>query len=216
MPRPKASNWQPVGLDDDPIPGLYPDGLLDELIRKHLHVENDAHKKKMRKGLRDILSVLWFGLHYRSRPTGGSKKTAIGKAEEALKLAVEALNALDADSRRLLEAQAEVGDDERFDNFVRPYDRYWVALQSLSALREWVGKGRATIRDSDRGRTEEIDERTAIVRCRNLMTSALRREPTREELQSFVDDLFTPFRTELGLLAGALTGHVNQALYGLE
>jgi hypothetical protein len=219
MPRPKAKKWELAGLHDNPVPSLYPDGVLDEIIGKHLRIDSDQGREKARRLMRDILGVLWLGLHYRSRPTGGSKISALKAAESTLEKAHKLVMALDADSRRLIEAEA--GKDSALQEFFPAIfeddmgdARYAFALDVVSALCRWIEKAKA-IQPSDRGRMRQADEETAIVRCRNLMTSALHREPSRDELLSFVDELFAPFRTKLGLLDSPMTGHVNQALYGL-
>ena len=77
MPRPKPRAWKPAGLGDNPVPGLYPDGMLDGLIWTHLGIARQGHRERARKQLRKVLGVLWFGLHYRGRPTGGSKLAAL-------------------------------------------------------------------------------------------------------------------------------------------
>ena len=105
MPRPKPRAWKPAGLDDNPVPGLYPDGMLDGLIWKHLGIARQGPRERVRKQLRNVLGVLWFGLHYRGRPTGGSKLAALKGIAERFRQDRDALCRLDADSRRLLEAQ---------------------------------------------------------------------------------------------------------------
>ena len=103
MPRPKPRAWKPAGLDDNPVPGLYRDGMLDGLIQKHLRVTGQGPRERVHKQLRDVLGVLWLGLHYRGRPTGGSKLAALKGKAEPLRQFHDALCGLDADSRRLLE-----------------------------------------------------------------------------------------------------------------
>jgi hypothetical protein len=105
VPRPKPRAWKPAGLDDNPVPGLYPDGMLDGLIWKHLGIARQGPRERARKQLRKVLGVLWFGLHYRGRPTGRSKLAALRGKAEPLRQFHDALRRLDADSRRLLEAQ---------------------------------------------------------------------------------------------------------------
>jgi hypothetical protein len=221
MPRPKLIDWAPKGLADNPIPCWYSDKLLDDLIQKHLGkhlgIEHNDRKQKIRKQLRDILGVLWFGLHNRERPTGGSKLVALKAVGKAIKKTLDTLEALDADSRLLLEASGRRGYDERFDYIPFEDDHYGSAIQSLSALYESAERASQSIDRSPPGRTNEVAERTAVVRCRDLMKGALpcRRDPSPEELRSFLDDLCGPLR-DRGLLKGSLAGHIQQALYQLS
>ena len=149
MPRPKPRAWKPVGIGDNPIPGLYLDGKLDGLIQKHLRVTRQGPRERVRKQLRNVLGVLWLGLHYRGRPTGGSKLAALDGIAERFRQDRDALCKLDADSRRLLEAQLAKNPTfiEVFPPIDWPYDesekvfrdnmgdvRYAFALDVLSAL----------------------------------------------------------------------------------
>jgi hypothetical protein len=227
VPRPKASAWKPVGIADNPIPGLYPDGKLDGLIQKHLRVTGQGPRERARKQLRKVLGVLWFGLHYRGRPTGGSKLAALKGKAEPLRQFHDALCGLDADSRRLLEAQA--AKDESFDELFPPEDwpyddgekvfrdnmgdaRYAFALDVLSALANSIEKARASIQPSNPGRRGD-DERIAVNALWKIMREArrARTDPSEKELLAFVTDMLAPLRST-GLLKGSMGGHIHQAL----
>lgn len=227
MPRPKPRAWKPAGLDDNPVSGLYPDGMLDGLIWKHLGIAEQGPREQARKQLRKILRVLWFGLHYRGRPTGGSKLAALkGKAEPSRQFH-DALCGLDADSRRLLEAQA--AKDESFDERFPPEDwsyddgekvfrdnigdvRYAFALEVLSALANWIEKALASIELGKPGRRGD-HERRAVDALWKIMRQARRAQtdPSKDELLAFVTDTLAPLRST-GLLKGSMGGHVHQAL----
>ncbi len=220
MPRPKASAWKPVGINDNPIPGLYPDGKLDGLIQKHLRVTGQGPRERVRKQLRNVLEVLWLGLHYRGRPTGGSKLAALDGIAERFRQDRDALCRLDADSRRLLEAQFAKNPTfiELFPPEDWPYDegekvfrdnmgdaRYAFALDVLSALA-------ASIQPSNPGRRGD-DERIAVDALWKIMREArpARTDPSEKELLAFVTDMLAPLRST-GLLKGSMGGHIHQAL----
>ena len=227
MPRPKASAWKPVGIDGNPIPGLYPDGKLDGLIQKHLRVTRQGPRERVRKQLRNVLGVLWLGLHYRGRPTGGSKLAALDGIAERFRQDRDALCRLDADSRRLLEAQ--LAKNPTFIEVFPPMDwsydegekvfrdnmgdaRYAFALDVLSALANSIEKARASIQPSNPGRRGD-DERIAVNALWKIMREArrARTDPSEKELLAFVTDMLAPLRST-GLLKGSMGGHIHQAL----
>jgi len=227
VPRPKASAWKPVGIGDNPIPGLYPDGMLDGLIWKHLGIARQGPREPARKQLRKVLGELWFGLHYRGRPTGGSKRAALKGKAEPLRQFHDALCGLDADSRRLLEAQ--LAKNPTFIEVFPPMDwsydegekvfrdnmgdaRYAFALDVLSALADSIEKARASIQPSNPGRPGD-DERRAVHALWKIMREArhARTDPSEKELLAFVTDMLAPLRST-GLLKGSMGGHIHQAL----
>ena len=227
MPRPKPRAWKPAGLDDNPVPGLYPDGMLDGLIQKHLRVTGQGPRERVRKQLRNVLGVLWLGLHYRGRPTGGSKLAALKGKAEPLRQFHDALCRLDADSRRLLEAQ--LAKNPTFIEVFPPMDwsydegekvfrdnmgdaRYAFALDVLSALANSIEKARASIQPSNPGRRGD-DERIAVNALWKIMREArrARTDPSEKELLAFVTDMLAPLRST-GLLKGSMGGHIHQAL----
>ena len=227
MPRPKPRAWKPAGLDDNPVPGLYPDGMLDGLIWRHLGIAGQGPRERARKQLRKVLGVLWFGLHYRGRPTGGSKLAALKGKAEPLRQFHDALRRLDADSRRLLEAQ--LAKNPTFIEVFPPMDwsydegekvfrdnmgdaRYAFALDVLSALANWIEKALASIEPGKPGRRGD-HERRAVDALWKIMRQArpARTDPSKDELLAFVTDTLAPLRST-GLLKGSMGGHVHQAL----
>jgi hypothetical protein len=227
VPRPKPRAWKPAGLDDNPVPGLYPDGMLDGLIWRHLGIAGQGPRERARKQLRDALGVLWLGLHYRGRPTGGSKLAALDGIAERFRQDRDALCRLDADSRRLLEAQLAKNEsfDELFPPEDWPYDdgekvfrdtmgdaRYAFALDVLSALADSIEKARASIQPSNPGRPGD-DERRAVDVLWKIVREArrARTDPSEKELLAFVTDMLAPLRST-GLLNGSMGGHIHQAL----
>jgi hypothetical protein len=225
---------------------LYPDAMLNGLIERHLRIESGRGKQVMRERLRGGCGWLWLGLHHRRRPTGGSLRASLGKPLGPLKKARRLLLALDADSRWLLEEQAAKDErfSELFPSMdwapqalVAPPDwpkakaeaildgivpdgmgdtRYELALEAIAAFVDWIEKALAPIEDSKPGRRGTYEQR-AVDSLRDIMRDALGADPSPEQLQAFVDDLFAPLREGLrenGILLGPMTGHVHQALYG--
>jgi hypothetical protein len=111
MPRAKPSTWQPKGLEVFDTCDLYSDDDLVKLIIHHL----GTHRKKTRKilvQLRNVTGLLRAGLHFRKRPTHGEKEGSLRIVASATRELLLALEAMDADTRRLLESKADQCPDE--------------------------------------------------------------------------------------------------------
>jgi len=107
MPRAKPSAWQPKGLEVFDTCDLYSDDDLVKLITHHLGTHSKKKTRKILVQLRNITGLLRAGLHYRKRPTRGEKEESLRIVARATRELLLALEAMDADTRRLLESEAD-------------------------------------------------------------------------------------------------------------
>jgi hypothetical protein len=114
--------------------------MLNDLIERHLGITHNDCKEQIRNDLRDAAGVLWLGLHYRRRPTGGSKLAALYGKAELLAQVHEDLSGLDTDTCGLLEEQA--GEDK--------------SLSELFPTEEWFPQKLAVLSDRPKEEMEAI------------------------------------------------------------
>jgi hypothetical protein len=85
---------------------------LVKLITHHLGTHSKKKTRKILVQLRNITGLLRAGLHYRKRPTHGEKEESLRIVARATRELLLALEAMDADTRRLLESEADQCPDE--------------------------------------------------------------------------------------------------------
>jgi hypothetical protein len=233
MPRSQASSWAPVGTAGAKLGDICSDEFFQKLIADHLGTHSAARTAEIRKRLEHILGSLRLWLHYRERPTGGSKIAALRKAQKALKAVSDVLRTLDAESRRMIEQASE--DDAEFEGRIEP-DRYPVpingkvrlvidrhgddhvieAVARIEALARWVKAAQKACRRSSSGKTPEPDELRAVKRLKELWRETrvdTKKDPSELELRKFATAALKPIRN-LYDATGSMAGHVHGALYG--
>src|SRR5258708_1020209 len=104
MPRARKRDWQPKGLEIFDTSDLISDEALVSLITQRFGISPSQKKlEKVQRRLGGIGGRLRAGLHYRSRPTRGEISAGLKPLAKCTAATIAALEALDADARRLLE-----------------------------------------------------------------------------------------------------------------
>ena len=104
MPRARNRDWQPKGIELFDPHDLISDEVLVSLITQRFGNSCSQEKlAQLQSRLRWIVGRLRAGLHYRSRPTPGEISAGLKPLAKCVAATIAALEALDADTRRLLE-----------------------------------------------------------------------------------------------------------------
>jgi hypothetical protein len=109
VPRPKPSPWEWPDLKRVNARHLYPDAVLDEIVR-HLYPMSSYDERKAKNKIINIVSALNSELLLRNRPTLGKQRAALKPLADNLHKALLALSKLDQLSRARLEEA--VGNDK--------------------------------------------------------------------------------------------------------
>ena len=135
-PVAKPSPWEWPDLKRVNARHLYPDAVLDEIVR-HLDLMSSDDERKAKNRIINIASALNSELLLRSRPTLGMQRAALKPLADNLHEALLALSKLDQLSRARL---AEAARNERHDHEDDP---------GSGALRS-VGRSACAVRDLHR------------------------------------------------------------------
>ncbi|ACK51683.1 hypothetical protein Msil_2763 [Methylocella silvestris BL2] len=221
MVRAKPTEWSPVGIEGANLDDICSDAFFHKIIADHLGTFDEDTSSEIAKRIRRILGELRIGLHYRKRPTEGSKSAALRACEMRLNEAVESIAQLDDDSRQLV-IDASYSDDKGDDPFRNKYE---AAFRQVKALARWVQSAGASVeKRSPPGRTFESDEAQAVGkllklwqdtkgRSRSVEKRVTPKDPTVEELTCFARDTLAPVFC-VSSRKPNLAGHINRALYG--
>jgi hypothetical protein len=227
MPRPKKQDWQPVGVDGFQTGDLYSDDHLIAVITTHLKTPDEGSRKKLIGELRNIAGFLRVSIHYRSRPTSGEKLAALNPLAEATGATITALLTLDADTRRLLENEADrspvvaiVIDEEPVRYQVKAAGLTVQGVSSaLKVLDKWIEAAKGRLDPSGPPRNAKRDAERAAVRALLQLWNdapkgpAVPRDPTIGPFTKFVGDVLTPVLEDCGAET-SLTGIISEELYG--
>ena len=222
MPRAKPSAWQPKGIDVFDTCDLYSDGDLAKLIKGHFRTCSENGTLRIRVRLRNIAGRLRAGLYYRKRPTSGEKRESLGIVAKATRTMLSALEALDADTRRLLEDEANQSPEEV--DIVIDGQKVWYQVKtvgidihevrcSLKVFEKWIEAAEKKLGPSKEPRKITLyDERTAVSSLLKLWNSALGTDPTIGPFTGFVNGVLMPVLKACNAET-SLKGIINEVLY---
>jgi hypothetical protein len=223
MPRAKPSVWQPKGIEVFDTCDLYSDDDLAKLIKNHFRMYNEKQTLKIRVQLRNIAGRLRAGLYYRKRPTHGEKREGLGIVAKATQRMLSVLEALDADTRRLLEDEADHSPDVIdivIDGEQVGYQKKAVDLDiynvhcSLKVFEKWIEAADKKLGSPKEPRKIKLDdERIAVLSLLTLWNRALGADPTIGPFTNFTNDVLMPV-LKASNAETPLTGIISEELYG--
>lgn len=223
MPRAKPSEWQPKGSELFDTYDLYSDDDLAKLVDKFFMRYREKEKRKILVQLRNIAGRLRAGLYYRKRPTRGEKEKSLATVANAAQTILSALEALDADTRRLLEGVADhspnmvdiVVDGEQVEYQVRAtaLDIYSIRC-SLKVFEKWIEAAERKLGPSKAPKKIKLDdERIAVLSLLKLWKMMLNSDPTERPFTCFVNEVVLPVLKACNAQT-SLKGIIGETLYG--
>jgi hypothetical protein len=230
MPRAKPSAWQPKGLEVFDTSDLYSDDYLTKLITHHLGTHSEKKTRKILVQLRNITGLLRAGLYYRKRPTRGEKEESLKIVATATRELLLALEAMDADTRRLLESEADqcpdevdiVIDEEQVGYQVKAagLDIHGVR-RILKVFEKWIESAEKKLGPPTSPRKIKlVDETSAIHALLKVWRDAAKGTskppcPTEKQFVPFVTEILGPVLAPYGVKT-SLKGLINGVLYGKQ
>jgi len=230
MPRAEPNAWQPKGLEVFDTSDLYSDDYLTKLITHHLGTHSEKKTRKILVQLRNITGLLRAGLYYRKRPTRGAKEASLRIVATATRQLLLALEAMDADTRRLLESEADqcpdevdiVIDEEQVGYQVKAagLDIHGVR-RILKVFEKWIESAEKKLGPSKPPRKiKRDDERKAVLLLLKLWNMAskgttIAADPTIGPFTDFVGEVLMPVLKACNTET-SLTGIISEVLYGKQ
>jgi hypothetical protein len=228
MPRAKPITWQPKGIEVFDTSDLYSDDYLTKLITHHLGAHSEKKKGEILVQLRNITGLLRARLYYRKRPTRGEKEASLRIVATATRELLLALEAMDADTRRLLESEANQSPKEV--DIVIDGQKIWYQVKAagldidgvrpiLKVFEKWIESAEKKLGPSKPPRKiKRDDERKAVLSLLKLWNMAskgttIAADPTRGPFTDFVGEMLMPVLKACSAET-SLTGIIGEVLYG--
>ena len=174
----KPSNWQPLDLDDTrklyDLDLIYPGGIAELVALASPSTPKAAALLSDR--LREIIIEFRVDLHFEGRAKTAQIRAAL--RESPVATAIEWLDGLDADTRRVLAAEAhwEIPDPQRKSDFVDGDMRLRGISAELECLKRCVVRAERRLEPGKRQRRQSVH--AAVERLKAAWTAANGGKPT--------------------------------------
>jgi hypothetical protein len=229
MPRARKRDWQPKGIEIFDTHDLISDEALVSLITQRFSSSCSQEKlAQLQSRLRWIAGRLRAGLHYRSRPTPGEISAGLKPLAKCVAATIAALEALDADTRRLLENEFDqsageveiILDGEKVGYQVKADALNVYGVRSrLKVLEKLIASAKQKLGPPKSPRKIRlVDETSAIHALLKVWRDAAKGTsnppcPTEKQFVPFVTEILGPVLAPYGVKT-SLKGLINEALYG--
>ena len=231
MPRARKRDWQPKGLEIFDTSDLISDEALVSLITQRFGISHSQKKlEKLQRRLRGITGLLRGGLHYRARPTPGEISAELKPLAKCTAATIAALEALDADTRRLLENEFDqsageveiILDGEKVGYQVKADALNIYGVRSrLKVLEKLIASAKKKLGPPTSPRKIKlVDETSAIHALLKVWRDAAKGTskppcPTEKQFVPFVTEILGPVLAPYGVKT-SLKGLINGVLYGKQ